>query len=415
MRHRFTMYAIVWAALTVASLLAVTTVRADEPRSKDEDQKKEELTEKRDSVSSFWLGIGCEEVDESLRAQLDLPENQGLVVHGVAPESPAAKSGIREHDVLLKVGDKALRKVGDLAAAVKAAGEKELTIEILRGGKSMTVTAKPEKRPEAKGLEHILPHGAEWDELGRLLDRDWGDEVERGLGLLRRRLEPGEDRDVLLWRFGPGMLIREAFPDDLSVTITKKGKEPAKVVVEKGSDRWEATSDDLDKLPKEVRPHIERLLGRPPGVAFVPRPRPPVRPEGEERPDRPERPRRADSPYRPERPDGPIPPDDRGARERRFEEEVEREVERRLAPMRDRIREFVESRQKEFGAHAESLEKAQSEFERRLNDRRAEMDKALGERAEQLEKLFREKEKVLRELLERLPKSTDDKRADSET
>jgi serine protease Do len=51
-------------------------------------------------------------------------------------------------------------------------------------------------------------------------------------------------------------------PENLSITISKKGEEPTKIVVTRDDDVWELTEQDLRELPDEVRPHVERMLGR---------------------------------------------------------------------------------------------------------------------------------------------------------
>ena len=48
--------------------------------------------------SEYWLGLECYPAQDALRAQLNLEEGQGLVVHQVLPESPAAKAGIQHQD-----------------------------------------------------------------------------------------------------------------------------------------------------------------------------------------------------------------------------------------------------------------------------------------------------------------------------
>ena len=53
----------------------------------------------------------------------------------------------------------------------------------------------------------------------------------------------------------------------MSVAITKEGNEPAKITVQRGNDKWEITEKDLDKLPADVRPFVEQMLGR--GMAGV--------------------------------------------------------------------------------------------------------------------------------------------------
>ena len=56
----------------------------------------------------------------------------------------------------------------------------------------------------------------------------------------------------------------QKLPKDMSVTITKEGEQPAKIVVKQGDKTWETTEDKLDDLPDEVRGHVQSFLGRSP-------------------------------------------------------------------------------------------------------------------------------------------------------
>ena len=47
----------------------------------------------------------------------------------------------------------------------------------------------------------------------------------------------------------------------MSVAISKEGDQPAKITVHRGNDKWEVTEKDLDKLPADVRPFVEQMLG----------------------------------------------------------------------------------------------------------------------------------------------------------
>jgi membrane-associated protease RseP (regulator of RpoE activity) len=68
----------------------------------------------------FWIGVECREAQPDLRAQLGLDDGQGLVVVHVAEESPAAKAGIKQHDVVVSAGDAKLGRPQDLVKAVEA-------------------------------------------------------------------------------------------------------------------------------------------------------------------------------------------------------------------------------------------------------------------------------------------------------
>jgi membrane-associated protease RseP (regulator of RpoE activity) len=91
-----------------------------------------------------FSGMGLAPVDESLRAHLKLPKDQGLLVTSLDPHSPAAMAGIRQNDVLLKLGEAPLGKVDDLVEGLKkAAGDKEVSLSLLRGGSVQSILVQP--------------------------------------------------------------------------------------------------------------------------------------------------------------------------------------------------------------------------------------------------------------------------------
>ena len=91
------------------------------------------------------FGIQIGSVGEAMAAQLDLREGDGLLVREVTEGSPAAKSGIRKHDVVLKING---TPVGDALEFRKELGEqrkKGFELEIVRQGKRQTIQVAGEK------------------------------------------------------------------------------------------------------------------------------------------------------------------------------------------------------------------------------------------------------------------------------
>ncbi len=208
-------------------------------------------------IGEYWVGLQCYPATPPLRAQLNLPEKQGLVVATVVPESPAAKAGIAKHDILMKAGEKALASPRDLVEAVDAAKGKALKIEVIHSGARKTVEATPTKRPERL---HAMPQ-----QRGERPDievmQKWVEGMQSG--------ELGEARTPFRFRiFHPGaivpkdVLVKRPFPANLNVVISKEGDQPAKITVKRGDQKWEVTEKELDKLPADVRPHVDQLLGR---------------------------------------------------------------------------------------------------------------------------------------------------------
>jgi hypothetical protein len=132
-----------------------------------------------------------------------------------------------------------------------------LAVELFRGGKSQKVEVTPAKRP-GESAETWEEHGAppagnDWEQM-----RKWIEKMHPGV----------EGQPPMRFRFfQPGVILppapgAEALPENLSITVTRSGKQPAKITVNRGKDHWEVTEKELDKLPADVRPHVERLLGR---------------------------------------------------------------------------------------------------------------------------------------------------------
>jgi membrane-associated protease RseP (regulator of RpoE activity) len=203
-------------------------------------------------VSEYWLGVACNPVPEALGSQLALGEHLGLLVRQVVPESPAAKAGILRDDVLVKASGKLLANPEDLIAVVNAGKDKKIALELIREGKKTTVTVQPEKRPE-----HMVATAG----------KGWGDEADmRALQGWLDHLMPNEGSPMQFHIVRPGAILPSGasvypnLPDNVTVTITKHGEEPAKIAVHQGDKKWEVTEKELDKLPKDVRPYVDQML-----------------------------------------------------------------------------------------------------------------------------------------------------------
>jgi len=100
------------------------------------------------------LGAHVEKPDATLVEQLDLPKGQGLVVGQVKPDSPAAKAGLKPHDILLEINGKPVPdNVAELAKAltdIKA--DQKVDAVVLRKGKKETI--KGISMPEAKAVDN---------------------------------------------------------------------------------------------------------------------------------------------------------------------------------------------------------------------------------------------------------------------
>lgn len=203
----------------------------------------------------YWLGLRCvSSVPEMVRAHVEVPEDGGIFVANVLPKGPAAKAGIRRHDIIMAAGDKRLEEVADLVAVVDRSRGKEISLKILRGDKQLDIQLAPQIRPAeyvARGPVDIPP-GSRWHKLGKLFDQS----------------RPGKDgRPPLRMRFMHPGIILPPLPSGMTVTVTRKGDEPAEITVKHDGKQWTVTIDELDKLPNDIRPHVEQMIG---GIKVAP-------------------------------------------------------------------------------------------------------------------------------------------------
>ena len=115
------------------------------------EQKVEALLARGQSIQHPYIGINLVTLTPEVRDRFNSNPNSGLFVERdsgvmvvrVVPNSPAAASGLRTGDVIVKVGRQAIGTAEELQAAVEAAGVgKTLRIEVDRNGSRQTVQVR---------------------------------------------------------------------------------------------------------------------------------------------------------------------------------------------------------------------------------------------------------------------------------
>ena len=192
---------------------------------------------------TYWIGVQAVPAPAVLRSHLKL--KHGLLIEHVLPEGPAAEAGFAEGDILLTVGGEEVSDVKQLHDALQKSKGEAVSAVLLHEGEEREVKIAPAKRETPRGLV-----------VGE------GEPVERWLRGLRGA--EGED-PIRMFLFRPGAVFGvpagEELPANVKIEITKSGKEPAKITVTQGEEKWEATSEDLSALPEKIRTHVERMVG----------------------------------------------------------------------------------------------------------------------------------------------------------
>ncbi|MBI2932380.1 MAG: PDZ domain-containing protein [Planctomycetes bacterium] len=91
------------------------------------------------------FGLKIEPVGETLAAQFDLAEGEGVQVAEVKPGSRAEKAGLKKHDVIVKFDGKAITDKWEFRKQVRETLARGFELEVIRGGKRETVQVKGEE------------------------------------------------------------------------------------------------------------------------------------------------------------------------------------------------------------------------------------------------------------------------------
>ncbi len=103
-------------------------------------QQQVDALSRGESVERPRLGVAVApaQVARRLRRSVGLPERDGLLIRGVEDDSPAARAGLAEGDLIVEVGGRVVTDPDDLAEAISTAGA-QYEVRIVRGLDERTV------------------------------------------------------------------------------------------------------------------------------------------------------------------------------------------------------------------------------------------------------------------------------------
>jgi hypothetical protein len=132
-------------ALVVAGSLGWTAQAApdaaeNKPKPKPKAGDQAETDPEVRMVKKTWLGVATQPLNPALREHLELPEGFGIEVDYVAEGSPADHSGIKPHDIFVRLDDQRLISPEHLAILVHSQKKSaKIKLAIVRKGAEQTV------------------------------------------------------------------------------------------------------------------------------------------------------------------------------------------------------------------------------------------------------------------------------------
>jgi len=106
--------------------------------------------------SGSFLGVGIQEIDSNRAKELKLPEEAGVEVTRIAPDSPAEKAGIKTGDVITQYNGQRVEGMDQFSRMVRETpAGREVKLGIIRNGAAQTLTARIASRPTISG--QVIP------------------------------------------------------------------------------------------------------------------------------------------------------------------------------------------------------------------------------------------------------------------
>ena len=103
-------------------------------------------------ASRARIGVRLIQITPELRQHFGAPREAGVLVAGVEPDSPAAKAGIKDGDIITKIEDQAIDTDHPLDAVLSQfAPGQTVKVTILRDGNQQTVNVTLGTRPKDLG------------------------------------------------------------------------------------------------------------------------------------------------------------------------------------------------------------------------------------------------------------------------
>src|SRR5688572_13165556 len=117
--------------------------------------------------SRGYLGVGLQPLEESIAESLSLPKDRGELVRSVVPGEPAARAGVQQGDVIVRVNGREVtpEETVSYIIANTSVGTR-VPVEIIRDGRRQTLQVQVGQRPTEEELARQGGGGDEGQALG---------------------------------------------------------------------------------------------------------------------------------------------------------------------------------------------------------------------------------------------------------
>ncbi len=207
---------------------------------------------------SSWLGVETHEVTADKAKELKLPAERGAVLGKIIPDSPAAKAGLKENDVVTEINGQRVEGAAQFRRMIhEIPAGRNVQLTVWRDGRSQTLSAtlgKGEERRRTRlqaapgTFAFRIPEIPELQEMPDMPPMDWSGMMIAG-GHPRLGID-AEDLSGQLGTFfgapdGEGVLVREV---NAGSPAEKAGVKAGDVITSLNGDRIRSVGELREKL-----------------------------------------------------------------------------------------------------------------------------------------------------------------------
>ena len=209
-----------------------------------------------DEEGASWLGVELHEVNGETAKELKLPAERGVVLSSIVPDSPAAKAGLKENDVVTEINGQRVEGAAQFRRMIhEIPAGRTAQLTVWRDGRAQTVSVTLGKAEERRHSFKVFPApGApgsftfNMPEIPMIPPMEWNGTLMLG-GQPRLGID-AEDLNGQLGAFfgapdGEGILVREVNPGSAA---EKAGVKAGDVITSINGERVRTVGELRQKL-----------------------------------------------------------------------------------------------------------------------------------------------------------------------
>jgi serine protease Do len=208
-----------------------------------------------------WLGVGVSEITTDKAKELKLPAERGALLGKIIPDSPAAKAGLKQNDVITEINGQRVEGTAQFRRMIREIPVgRTAQLNVWRNGKSQMVSVTIGKSEPRGAMAMVMPSPGSYtfrmpevqelpelpevSELGDLHNFAMFGSGQPRLGIDAENLE-GDFGNYFGAPDGEGVLVRNVFGDS---PAAKAGLKAGDVITSVNGERIRSVSELREKL-----------------------------------------------------------------------------------------------------------------------------------------------------------------------